>query len=148
MTTEPKTMKTQETPTEVGIDVQRLVLPCPFCGEQPKFTEHFREKGLFNMIHRCKVIGGISWDWSDYERQVTQWNTRQNGKDDAWKQIAIRLSKCLNRHGLDCHELSHRKSEYHNSDEPCPVVAEILKANEDFDNLLSNGKAEPPRTHE
>jgi len=61
-------------------------------------------------------------------------------KAKAWKDMAVRLSHCLNRHVSGCHELSHRKTEYHNSDEPCPVVAEILKTNEDFDNLLSNGE--------
>jgi len=59
-------------------------------------------------------------------------------KAKAWKDMAIRLSRCLNWHNLDCHELDHRKIEYHNYDEPCPVVAEILKTKEDFDILLSN----------
>lgn len=59
-------------------------------------------------------------------------------KAKAWKDMAIRLSRCLDRHVLDCNVLSHRKDEYHNSDEPCPVVAEILKTNDDFDSLLSN----------
>ena len=53
------------------------LLPCPFCGGEPTLTEHHLEKGLWNMIHRCKVIGPISWDWSDKERHVTRWNTRE-----------------------------------------------------------------------
>ena len=42
------------------------------------FAEHFKEKGLWNMIHRCKVIGAISRDWSSLDRQIARWNTRQN----------------------------------------------------------------------
>ncbi len=60
-------------------------------------------------------------------------------KAKAWKDMAIRLSHCLHRHTLDCHELSHNQDEYHDNDEPCPVVSEILKTVDDFDDLLSSG---------
>jgi hypothetical protein len=55
---------------------------------------------------------------------------------NSWKDVAVRLSKCLDRFVLDCHELHHNKDEYHNDNEPCPVVTEILKVGEEFQSLL------------
>lgn len=49
---------------------------CPFCGEVPVITKHFRED-MWNLIHRCKIIGVISLDWSDsIKRLKNQWNHR------------------------------------------------------------------------
>lgn len=51
------------------------LLPCPFCGRTPELNKHFREE-MWTMIHRCKVIGPITFDWSSEQRIAAQWNTR------------------------------------------------------------------------
>lgn len=49
---------------------------CPFCGELPKITKHFKEE-QWNLIHRCPVIGIISIDWrDDHDQLISTWNTR------------------------------------------------------------------------
>lgn len=35
--------------------------PCPFCGERPEVTKHFKED-MYRLIHRCKVLGPVSFD--------------------------------------------------------------------------------------
>lgn len=54
-------------------------LPCPFCGELPTFTQHFRPEMGFGMTHRCKVLGPIVWDHSGHSKDdlVAKWNTRK-----------------------------------------------------------------------
>jgi|DEB0MinimDraft_6_1074348.scaffolds.fasta_scaffold402225_2 hypothetical protein len=59
-------------------------------------------------------------------------------KAKQWKAMAIRLAKDLNRFSVDCGEVHHHPTEYHNSGEPCPVCEKIHKTISDFDNLLSN----------
>jgi hypothetical protein len=49
--------------------------PCPFCGERPEVTKHFKED-MYRLIHRCKVLGPVSFDWSDKEPTHDRWNTR------------------------------------------------------------------------
>ena len=49
--------------------------PCPFCGETPELSKHFRED-MWQMIHRCKVIGPMLIEWGDAERITKQWNKR------------------------------------------------------------------------
>ncbi len=49
--------------------------PCPFCGETPELSKHFRED-MWQMIHRCKVMGPILIEWGDALRITKQWNTR------------------------------------------------------------------------
>lgn len=52
------------------------LLACPFCGETPAITKHFKEQ-MWSLIHRCPVIGAITIDWHDSQREVVgQWNTR------------------------------------------------------------------------
>lgn len=49
---------------------------CPFCGEIPKTTKHFKEE-LWLMIHRCPYTGIIQFDWTDDEEQIiNKWNHR------------------------------------------------------------------------
>ena len=50
-------------------------LDCPFCGERPDVTKHFKHD-LWTLIHRCPVFGTISKDWSDLETLKRNWNTR------------------------------------------------------------------------
>lgn len=50
--------------------------PCPFCGEVPEVTKHFREE-VWQMVHRCDVMGPLSIDWSSSIDAITEkWNTR------------------------------------------------------------------------
>jgi hypothetical protein len=52
------------------------LLPCPFCGETPTISKHFKED-LWSMIHRCEVIGPITIGWSgSMEYIIETWNTR------------------------------------------------------------------------
>lgn len=90
MTTETMTMNTQNAPAEVGIDVQRLVLPCRFCGGLPDWEE-------ISPDHRWRSMRYASWDgWLTHEckakyyalagaqRYVYEdWNLQQNVKSDA-----------------------------------------------------------------
>jgi hypothetical protein len=59
--------------------------PCPFCGEAPEINAHFNPVMGHSLIHRCKVLGPITIDWSERARIVEKWNTRvdvaQNWKD-------------------------------------------------------------------
>ena len=48
---------------------------CPFCGEIPVITKHFRED-MHQMVHRCKVVGPILFDFGDACRHIKAWNTR------------------------------------------------------------------------
>ena len=49
---------------------------CPFCGgEEAHITKHFKED-MYNLIHRCKIIGCIKLDWSDKKTLIKAWNTR------------------------------------------------------------------------
>ena len=53
------------------------LLPCPFCGETPEPSKHFKHD-MWQLIHRCEVIGPIVVDWKDSkEMLVEQWNTRR-----------------------------------------------------------------------
>lgn len=50
--------------------------PCPFCGNQPVITKHFKEE-IWNLLHRCNIVGVISIDWSSSEQElIDRWNTR------------------------------------------------------------------------
>jgi hypothetical protein len=52
------------------------LLPCPFCGLRPEIHKHFKHD-MFSLIHRCAVIGPISWEFTDEKsRLVARWNTR------------------------------------------------------------------------
>jgi hypothetical protein len=51
--------------------------PCPFCGETPAPTKHFKED-MWRMIHRCPIVGAIMFDWADDVNHIAkQWNTRK-----------------------------------------------------------------------
>ena len=52
------------------------LLPCPFCAGEAKITKHFKYDDLFNLIHRCRLVGPIMIDWRDREQIVANWNTR------------------------------------------------------------------------
>lgn len=51
------------------------LLPCPFCGELPVLTKHFRYDD-YSFIHRCPVVGPINRDFCPPELHVKNWNTR------------------------------------------------------------------------
>jgi len=52
------------------------LLSCPFCGETPEISKHFRDP-LWQLIHRCHVMGAITIDWRESEQAIAeQWNTR------------------------------------------------------------------------
>jgi len=51
-------------------------LPCPFCGEQPKITKHFREE-IWRLTHHCRVIGPITINWREtIPSLLKDWNRR------------------------------------------------------------------------
>ena len=51
--------------------------PCPFCGtlEIEPMTKHFK-LDAWSFVHRCPVIGVISFDFGERDRRINQWNTR------------------------------------------------------------------------
>ena len=52
------------------------LIPCPFCGETPELSKHYRED-MWQMIHRCQVVGPLSFDWTSYKVSIIKrWNTR------------------------------------------------------------------------
>lgn len=67
----------QPSQPQVGSDDLVVPLPCPFCGQLPELTKHFRH-GDFGLIHRCKVIGAIAFEFAPKARQIARWNTRHN----------------------------------------------------------------------
>jgi hypothetical protein len=54
---------------------QESLLPCPFCGGHPTLTKHHRED-MWGLIHRCEVVGAVSFDWGAAERHAARWNRR------------------------------------------------------------------------
>ena len=48
---------------------------CPFCGEAPQVTKHFKLEA-YGLTHRCKAVGQIVIDFADYDRIRRRWNTR------------------------------------------------------------------------
>lgn len=55
------------------------LLPCDFCGELPVITKHHKEE-IYGLTHRCKVLGPISWEFSERDYIVKKWNTRTPNK--------------------------------------------------------------------
>lgn len=52
------------------------LLPCPFCGELPVITKHFKHD-IYSFMHRCSVIGPIYRDFRESEQgHIDMWNTR------------------------------------------------------------------------
>jgi hypothetical protein len=50
---------------------------CPFCGEHPRITKHFKEE-MWRLLHPCPVMGPMTMDWRESaEALVRLWNTRQ-----------------------------------------------------------------------
>jgi hypothetical protein len=50
--------------------------PCPFCGGDAQISKHFKED-IWQLIHRCPVVGAIVIDWTEPEQRVVdRWNTR------------------------------------------------------------------------
>lgn len=50
---------------------------CPWCGEAPKITKHFKYE-MWSLLHRCKIMGPLQIDWEeDRARLVTRWNDRR-----------------------------------------------------------------------
>lgn len=61
--------------TDQTIDGVSL-LPCPFCGELPAITKHFKHE-MYSFIHRCPVIGPIGRDFRETAQgHIDMWNTR------------------------------------------------------------------------
>ena len=58
---------------------------------------------------------------------------------DAWRECANRLADSLSRTNLDCHELSHRKGEFHEGFD-CPVVNKIEKTIAAYEKLKEASK--------
>lgn len=57
-------------------DAEREALkPCPFCGKRPEIHKHFRED-MHSLIHRCKILGPIIFDFGSKDRHIKNWNTR------------------------------------------------------------------------
>lgn len=65
-------------------------LPCPFCGEQPEITKHFKEDA-WRLVHRCDVMGALVLDWTEPRRRhVDTWNTRtaeRRGRESAAAEV-------------------------------------------------------------
>ena len=52
------------------------LLPCPFCGELPVITKHFKHE-MYSFMHRCPVIGPIGRDFRETAQgHIDMWNTR------------------------------------------------------------------------
>lgn len=52
------------------------LLPCPFCGDTPTMHKHYKWDA-WNLVHRCKVVGAISWDFTEAKKlHVDRWNSR------------------------------------------------------------------------
>jgi len=62
-------------------DVMDNLKPCPFCGEIPKLSKHYKEE-RWQMIHRCKVMGPIVIDWNYEDKIIEQWNTRYTDNEN------------------------------------------------------------------
>ncbi len=57
------------------------MLLCPFCGELPDITKHFRDEA-YKLIHRCPVLGPIVFDWREEKaKHIEHWNTRHDAKE-------------------------------------------------------------------
>jgi hypothetical protein len=59
-------------------------------------------------------------------------------KDKNWKNIAIELSKSLDRVVLSCDNLDHKRGKFHGDGEACPVCAKIEAAMKKFEEALKN----------
>lgn len=53
-------------------------LGCPWCGEKPEVTKHFK-LDQWSLVHRCEVFSTLYIDWTDLSRLKTRWNTRVDG---------------------------------------------------------------------
>ncbi len=51
--------------------------PCPFCGETPNMSKHFRED-IWQLTHRCPAVGAITFDWTTSDSIAKGWNTRDD----------------------------------------------------------------------
>lgn len=56
------------------------IKPCPFCGELPEIHKHFSGKKE-QLMHRCKVIGPVGFEWGCIKRQIERWNTRNEVRE-------------------------------------------------------------------
>lgn len=78
MNTEPMTPDLPENSAEVGIDVQRLVLPCPFCGSHPV-------RKVVNNILSVTCPQCVSVGFHNHVRfgcrADAEWNERQNTQE-------------------------------------------------------------------
>ena len=63
---------------EMGMSEELLnIKGCPWCEQRPIITKHYKEE-MWNLIHRCKIIGTISFDWcGSLERLIMPWNERK-----------------------------------------------------------------------
>ena len=48
--------------------------PCPFCGEQPEVTKHFK-RDEYCLVHRCQYIPAHI-DFTTMAGILKRWNTR------------------------------------------------------------------------
>lgn len=64
--------------------------PCPFCGETPSLTKHFKLDGHYSMVHRCKVVGPIAFDFGRPDMHAKSWNTRTPDEEAAAELARLR----------------------------------------------------------
>lgn len=64
--------------------------PCPFCGETPGDpVDATRILGVWNLIHRCNVLGPVKIQSSDRETVIARWNTRAARSERAWVTLPL-----------------------------------------------------------
>lgn len=70
--------KSEVTNQKSGVTVHSIrLLPCPFCGETPEFSKHFKNK-MWQLIHRCAVMPTMVIEWKSTQQEIAeQWNTRK-----------------------------------------------------------------------
>ena len=65
----------QEKPEPMVAFNMILWLDCPWCGEKPKITKHYKHD-YYSLVHRCSVFTTLALDWSSLESLEKRWNTR------------------------------------------------------------------------
>ena len=66
-----------------------------------------------------------------------------NDSSKQWKECAIELAKALGRTSYyKCEELNHYGGNYHEGNEPCPIVEMCRSALANFDKLSKGNKNE------
>ena len=68
------------------------LLPCPFCGGELVITKHFK-MDVYSAVHRCKIVGSMSFDFQDRARIVSSWNTRALAASPSSPASGVRVSE-------------------------------------------------------